>query len=237
MSWVDVELKFSLEKRKISPNLILWLIKILKKSLCQTYGSNYSDRCLQASLCMQHLLNRLHIKSSIECGALCVGMTYPDLPSRHEWEGFWDKNHHVWLRTEYKELIDVTISQLNIHPKSNRYDALEVPVVWWQQDKRPQWIRHLPDYSSYIELQLNSSDETEFKRLIHSADQIFDSEIDMKEIPQNQVVPILMDTSTILFLIEVANPWVLACLKEFESNSKPLPPWIIKREGELYRTI
>ncbi|ENM5895723.1 hypothetical protein NTH50_003915 [Vibrio mimicus] len=46
------------------------------------------------------------------------------------WNGFWGDDHHVWLMTEFGELVDLTIKYLHLYPVTKGNNQLEMPAIW-----------------------------------------------------------------------------------------------------------
>lgn len=235
MPWIDIpeELAISREDNRVSIQLVLWIVSIMYRALNEVYGANYSDLCSQSSLCIKHILDRIGIGSGIYRGDVCFRMAYKDDPSVQKWEGFWDPQYHVWVMTEFKELIDITISHLHLHPASSRDDALPIPIIWWQEEGMPSWFLYIP--RDPVEIELEQKEKDDFEKLIMRADHYYDTETSLEEEPKLPIPPILMGSRTANLLYQQKNPWMVMALDHFENEPLKLPDLMEERDRELRR--
>lgn len=74
------------------------------------------------------------------------------------------QDHHIWLTTEYDELVDLSISHCHRHPRSRRTDGIPMPPLWWNDlGQWPPVIRYLPD--APVRIRLQGEDAADLARL------------------------------------------------------------------------
>jgi len=130
MSKLEEEIKKSKFEKLTSPLLMYFIFNLIEESLFEVYGKNSSMKCLQSSIAIQKILKQFGIESKIHYGSCCFSLIEKKTKN-FCWGGFWDKDHHVWLITEFEELIDFTISLVHLHPKIiTKNDFEEIPPLW-----------------------------------------------------------------------------------------------------------
>lgn len=195
------------------------------------YGEDYPIRCLQTSVAVQSLLASLGIRSELWLGALCAAGPHED-PTAATWAGFWGQDHHVWLRTEFNELVDLSVSQLHLHPRSIRDDGIAMPPVWWDDiGGWPPIIRYLPD-SRIGEVSLPAPDETDLAEFRTDIMVAFGEQTKHARVDQITFGPILDNVDTMNRLTAQGHPWLVGALA-FLGHGVSFPPWIQAREAEL----
>lgn len=93
-----IESKGNKSSGKVLQNFIF---SVVEEALISVYEENYSIRCLQSSLGIQRTLNKFGINSKIQVGACCFPIVSGINPYQISWGGFWDKDHHVWLISDF----------------------------------------------------------------------------------------------------------------------------------------
>lgn len=216
-----------------SPFLRKLIFSVVEKTLRNHYGSGYSERCLQSSVSIRKLLEKFDIKSKEYCGAVCVSQAFDDEHKRPSWNGFWDNNHHVFLVTEFCEVVDLTINALHLHPMSNQDAQAPVPSVWWNTPEQwPHIMRYLPE--GPIKIDLPPEDEEDLNQLLSKLLSEFEKTIRESDVEDVFFDPILHDMNSLNELYENGNAWVKKSLWLQEANI-PHPPWIAMRENQLMR--
>lgn len=203
-----------------------YCLQITHTALETIYG-NYSDKCLQSSVGLHRVLKHLGISSKIVNGACCFITTKGSTPI--SWGGFWDKDHHVWLITEFFEIVDLTVSQLHLHPSKNNGELDPIPALWWQPaDYTPSIFKYLPDsIVSENVLTEFSEDQTLLENFLDYIDQLL---LESNTNFYSFNIPVIDGPETLNKLYEHGNEWARgACL----SNDSPMPIWVRNRELEL----
>lgn len=204
---------------------------IVDETLTKHYGADYSMRCLQSSAGIRSVLDSLGIKSDLFKGAVCIAQVYEEDETVSGWSGFWDKDHHVWVVTEFGELVDLAVAKHHLHPASSRPDGFQMPAIWWDDlTAWPYTIRYLPE--GPIEIKLtpeNMADFNKFTRKVMETKDRF-----LKELSVNEVSfePLLYGPDSMNILYEQGNQWVRRTLM-FQELQIPFPDWIQSREQEL----
>jgi hypothetical protein len=204
----------------------------VRNSLHRHYGDNYSIRCLQSSCAFEIVLSTFGLKSRLWKGAACFAEAFANPPHTFSFGGFWDQDHHIWLFTEFGEIVDFTVSQLHLHPSAHsRSDTLQIPPIWW--DDVTTWpcaVRYIPDGPIKIALPADDmKDLEEFRKLVSS-----NLDENLKQLEPNDVptVCILGGPDSMQRLYKSNHPWVVGVLR-YETNGFPLPDWIRQRHNEL----
>lgn len=185
-------------------------------------------KCLQTAAATAALLNRFGIKSRLWVGALCAAEVFED--GTATWGGFWGQDHHVWLTTEFSELVDLSITQLHRHPKSRRSDGIPIPAIWWNDLGRwPPVLRYMPD--SPISIGLEGPDRTDLEAFKSRVKEALEAEVARKNVSDIGFGPILENVGT-MDLLHDRNDWLTRAIL-FQDRNIPFPAWIGRREREL----
>lgn len=196
-----------------------------------SYGHNYSVRCLQASECIRSILAELGIQSRLLAGALCTASIYVGPPQEYGWFGFWGEDHHVWLVTEYAELIDLTIAQLHLHPAASRPDAYPIPAFWWHPIyEMPCAFKYLP--LGPITIKLPPEEMEILDGVRNNAVALLSDEMTCGSMPKEPDFQIIYGIESLNQLCQTGHPWASQALI-FQEMGFPLPPWVAQRESEL----
>ena len=212
-----------------TPFLRELILSVVDHALRNHYADEYSIKCLQSSVAIQALLKHIGIKSDIWIGATCYAkVSTSDVP--RGWNGFWDEDHHVWVTTQFHELVDLTIKEMHKHP-ARTDDQLPVPALWWDEiTSWPSVIKYLPEGRVSIDLPKEDAEDLEaFQGLVMRTFEDYQATKTPKEVIFQ---PILMGPRSMNELHAAGNPWVRGSLV-FQEMNIPHPPWIARREREL----
>lgn len=201
-----------------------YILGVVAEALSRHYDGNYSMRCFQSSILIKDILDDLGIRSQIVSGAVCLPCVMGVQPYRLTWKGFWDVDHHIWLMTEFYEVVDLTISQLHLHPINLEPDTHAIPPFWWHPgDYMPSLFKYLPSLER-PELENSAHEDlVELKKVL---------QVLIKEKRARNIRPILYDSATMNTLLDEKNHWAIGCLMIQDMNIA-LPDWIIRREQQL----
>lgn len=213
------------------PALRELVFSIVDQVARQHYGSTYPIKCLQTAAAVKSLLSRLGIKSQLWMGAVCAAEVFRE-PGVVAWGGFWDKDHHIWLATEFYEYVDLSISQLHLHPRRRRADAIPMPPLWWSDiGSWPPVLKYLPDTPIQIGLEFQE-DIDDMKAFQAAVDSAFETILQHGDVEKIAFGAILGGPETMNALYEQDNEWVVRALV-FQEQSIDFPDWIRDREAEL----
>jgi hypothetical protein len=193
-------------------------------------GSLYSTKCLQVSAAIQSVLNRLGIESELWMGAVCVAEVFEEL-GHEAWGGFWDRDHHIWLVTAFREYVDLGIAQAHRHPRSRRADGIPIPALWWSDVTRwPSVIRYLPDSPISIGLEgEDARDLAEFQADVMTA---LDRHIASSTVHDTRFPRMLTGVESMNAGTEQGDRWLTRAIA-LQERGTPFPSWIREREHEL----
>lgn len=216
----------------VTPPVLRQLVfSVVDQVAREHYGEQYPLKCLQTAAAIQQVLSEIGIQSNLWCGAVCFAEVFEDVPDII-WGGFWDQDHHIWVVTEFKEYVDLSISQLHRHPRSRRADGTPIPAVWW--DDITQWpraIRYLPD--SPIRIGLQNEDAADLAHFLQRVQQAFLKLLAEGEVDIVKFTPLLTGPSAMNDLYEQGLAWAVRSFIVQERNI-PFPAWIAEREDELW---
>ena len=195
------------------------------------YGNEYCMKCLQTSTGVQILLADMGIKSRLTFGAVCA----PKLLKTGKfggWTGFWDDDHHVWLETEFGEVVDLSISQLHEHPNT-KIPELQTPAVWWNQKHGwPPIIRYLFDTQVDSIKLTNLDDQTDYEYFSDKVQDEFSTALEDKSVQDIAFSPLLGDANQLKAWAEENDPWATGALTVLKYQIA-FPPWIVDRQWEI----
>lgn len=213
-----------------------FIFKVVDKALRAYYGDNYSTLCLQASAAVNVLLSRFNIHSQLVLGSVCVIEVYKDKNNYGwNWGGFWDNEHHIFVISEFSDLIDLTISQLPFHPISEKKEYLPLLPVWWSPiSKWPPMIKYLPEKKA--EISLSHSEMDSLDNFLNLTENIADDFLATCSIEDIVFQPILTGLDSLNSLTESGNEW-LKYSKKIILGGINYPDEIIKREEELIKLM
>lgn len=229
-------LKAQIEKSRRSRRTSSFLRRLIFSSAHEVarnwYADDYPTRCLQTSCAVQALLKRFGIQSEIWLGALCTAGIYTDPPGA-TWAGFWDQDHHLWLRTEFNEFVDLSASQLHLHARSIRTGGVGMPAIWWDDiNQWPSVIRYLPDTRIDSVRLPDAKDQADLEAFCLAVEAFLDQRMNTEAVEQIVFGPILDNVDTLNRLTKQGHPWVCGALA-YQNIDAEFPPWIEEREREL----
>ena len=230
-TFINKQIEKSKRQKSTSPFLKKLIFSVVDKALKLHYGDSYSMKCLQSSVAIRSILDMYEIKSREYVGALCVSQVFERNDKLPSWNGFWDKDHHVWLHTEYGELVDLTINALHLHPASKKFVQLEVPSVWWGDTAEwPRLLKYLPDGA--INLELPKEDEKDLEVFIKLVSKEYEAVIQNSSVNDIKYEPILHGVQSCNDLHASGNQWLVKSYF-LQENNIPYPDWIQNRHNQL----
>lgn len=230
-AFLKLQIKKSLAQKCTTPFLRRLTLGTTNLVATAHYGSSYATKCLQTSAAIQSVLHGFGIGSQLWMGATCFAEVF-EQHGIGKWAGFWDNDHHVWLVTEFGELVDLSVTQMHLHPRSQRSDVIPVPPIWWDQiDCWPPVIRYLPDAPISIGFD-DPADSGDLRELLGKTRNKLDETLQKKEVESIAFGPILANSATMNALHEKGHPWLIRAIL-FQDRSIPFPTWIQEREAEL----
>jgi hypothetical protein len=147
------------------------------------------------------------------------------------WGGFWDQDHHLWLTTQYDELVDLSISHVHRHPRSRRSDGIAMPAVWWNDlGQWPPVIRYLPD--APVKIGLQGEDAADLARFQGKVMMALDARLATGSVQDTAFGRILSDIEWMNEATRLGDPWLTRAVV-FVDGRIPFPDWIQDREREL----
>jgi len=213
-----------------SPILCRLCFNIVDEALKVQYESNYSTRCLQSSFGIQKVLKSFGINSKPFRGSACFLQVFGNNPYQACWKGFWDKDHHVFLITEFNEIVDLTIAQLHIHPNETKSDIIPINPIWWHPiDISPKIFKYLPDVP--IKEGLQGTEKEDFDKYLNIVD-IKISKIYEKSLCSINFNNILFGINNYEEIYNCKDSWVNLA-ERLISTGIELPDWIKMKELEL----
>ena len=238
MNRIDNEIEKSKKEKSITPFIKYLIFSILEDSLVEVYGSNYSMKCLQSSIATRELLNDLGFHSKLDYGSCCFSIVRGQYPYNLTWGGFWDKDYHIWVITEYHELVDFTISQMHLHPKLDLQVKIEPILPLWYSpiDTMPSILKYLPqDFNIVVQEKLSGQDKVDLDSLLALAKKKL---ILARENNQYRMYEkfIIENPSVLEHLLKNGNVWMKGSVM-MQQKQIPLPAWIQNKEKELLERL
>ena len=230
-SFIKKQAEKSRNEKKTSAFLRRLIFSVVEDSLKSHYGGDYSMKCLQSSVTIRELLDVFSINAKEYTGALCVSQVLDDDLRPVSWNGFWGDDHHVWVMTEFGELVDLTISALHLHPMSRNHKQEPTPSIWWNDTgKWPSILRYLPGGAVNICVPDQDKEDLEtFKGLLFSN---YEKTITNSDVKDVVFAPILDDMDSLNDLYSKGNTWARKSFLMQEANI-PHPSWVRERENQL----
>lgn len=229
--FIDRQVEKSAARKRTTPFLRRLVFQTVDTVSRMHYGKYYSMKCVQTAAATKMLLAKVGIGSRLTLGAVC----FPKILISGQfagWTGFWDADHHVWIETEFNEVVDLTISQLHDHPRT-REREMQTPAIWWQQGNGwPPIIRYLFDTCvDGVDLE-NAGDQESYEQFVERVQAEFVSLLADKGVEDVAFSPLLGDLDQLNMWTEEGHPWATAALSVLEYNI-PFPPWITERQREI----
>lgn len=229
-NFLKKQINKSRAQRTTAPFLRRLVFTTVDQVAREHYELAYPMKCLQTSAAAKALLENLGIKSRLWMGATCFAEAFEQ--GDVIWGGFWDRDHHVWLVTEFSELVDLSIAQMHQHPNRKRDDGIPVLPIWWDEtDQWPDVIRYLPDGPVKIGLDdpVEIADLNIFLTKVRNR---FEDLLRLRCVEDVKFGPILADVAMMDSLHKQNHPWLIRAA-QFSDRGIPFPPWIQKRDAEL----
>lgn len=219
----------SRETGKTTPFLARLALQVVSQAVTERYTTTRSIRCLQASCGIERVLSRLGIRAHLFGDAFCIVRLFRD-PRVVMWGGFWGQDHHVWVSTEFHEIVDLGVSWLHEHPKSTRNDAWPIPAIWWRDiDRLPRLFRYLPVGSLVPRLEPTEQDDLD--AFLRKVDASFDDFLKRGRPGAVTYAPVIYSEESLNELLKQRNPWLSGAARI--PQDMPYPPWVQAREDEL----
>jgi hypothetical protein len=222
--------------KRTTPFLRRFVLSIVEEALLARYGNRSPEKCLQSSLAIQLVLDRLGISSDVCEGAACFAQAYKNAPQEIRWVGFWGEDHHYWLMTEFRELVDLTVSRIYLHPGFSRSDGETIPPLWWNDlGSWPNTIRYIPagllSTDSRFE---NGEDEDDQKAFEACVIETLNRYIASRDVGNVSFGPILENEDSLDSLYQQGLPYLVKTYI-VQQQAISFPPWIQQRLAEWDR--
>jgi hypothetical protein len=217
--------------RETTPFLRRFVLRIVDQSLRDIFGDNYSIRCLQSSIAIQTLLSEFGIGSRVFSGAVCLSRATKGDPFQLGWAGFWGDDRHAWVATDFVEFVDLTISQVHLHPASSHDTDEAIPAIWWHPaDIWPPIIKYLPEGEAQPDLPPDEANELE--RLITRLHEVKEQVMRTCDPKDSLFEPILYGPKHLQEMVAAGYPWLVKSL-QIQRQGIPMPDWVINRDREM----
>ena len=217
-------------KGKTAPFVQHLIMQIVDEVARSHYPDDYPMKCLQTAGAIQHILGKLNINSQLYAGAVCFTKIDPS-GTFVGWTGFWGEDHHIWLHTEFNEIVDLSISQLHLHPLT-RGEEMPLPAIWWDyRQGLPAIFKYLPDVP-VAKIEMEEPDQSIYTKFLSRVDCLFD-EYQSKRSPDDIFFErLLSHTGQLNEWTNAGDLWLNGSL-EILNVEKPHPQWMIEREAEI----
>ncbi|MGC6500820.1 MAG: hypothetical protein ACON4C_11555 [Henriciella sp.] len=195
------------------------------------YGADYAMKCAQTAGAAQRVLDRLGVRSRITLGAVCFPKISPDRRFLG-WTGFWGDDHHIWLTTEFCEVVDLSISRLHDHPKT-RGTEMPTPAIWWCHEQGwPPIIRYLEDtFIDGIALSCEL-EQASYEAFLEKVDFTFSTILRDQIVSDVRFDSMLMNLDQLNALTDANHRWATAaCIVPAQDIA--FPDWVVERENEI----
>lgn len=224
----------SIRERRTSEVVRCAVVGAVHSALVERYDGDFSERCLQASFAIRRTLEVLGIRATPWAGDLCVVETFWNPPPEWSWGGFWDQDHHVYVVTEFVELVDLSICQLHRHGARRRPDGHAPPMVWWDDVTTPAPVlRHLP--RARINHGLVGAEAEDLSELLQAVEGLVNPDALATDMP-SYPGPVVSSVHDIARLAEGGDPWAIGAFTAAAHPDFAFPPWIQERDKELRLT-
>lgn len=194
------------------------------------YPDDYSMKCAQVSGAIQHLLSHIGIRSTLIIGAACFAKVSPT-KGFDGWTGFWGNDHHMWIQTEFHEIVDLSISQLHEHPRTVDKEV-QIPAFWW--DQRPgtaPLFKYLYDIQ-IDKIEMDEAPQATYMAFLAKVKDKFDDTVAASMDERIHFVPMLSTLTELNTLVTEGDSWASGALSILH-NKILHPYWIREREKEL----
>ena len=234
-SFLKKQIDKAKEKGKTPKFLRRLTFLVVDRALKKQYSETYSMKCLQSSLALSMVLDKFAIRSKPIVGGVCVAQVYDNNENPPSWNGFWGDDHHVWVCSEFGEVVDLTIGYLHLHPTFKAKAQLPMPALWWEDTiDWPCIIRYLPQ--GPIKLMLSDEEMRDLSTFKKNVSIELDTVLNANSVQEIEFHPILHGASSMNELHAKGDPWLRASLI-FQELNLPYPILVQERIDELMRNI
>jgi hypothetical protein len=206
------------------------LFAVTDLALRKEFGNTFAERTLEAALGVKMLLKQFEI----EADPFLVDVCYANLfegSTEYGWSGFWDKEDHIILVTQFGEIVDLPVSRRHEHPDNRREDALPIPAVWWNpSEAMPSHFLYLP--KGRLSLDIAVEDKKRMDAFLLGVSQTGNDVIAKADSTDELYAPILIGEESIQKLRDARHPWILAA-DAAKIDNWPLPDYMQQRMEEL----
>ena len=217
-------------QRRTAPFVQHLVMQIVDEAARSHYPNDYPMKCLQTAGAIQHVLLKLGITAQLYAGAVCFTKVDPS-GKFVGWTGFWDTDHHIWLHTEFEEIVDLSVSQLHLHPVTQG-EELPLPAIWWNyREGLPPIFKYLPDVP-VAKIEMIDPDQSIYVEFLKHVDSLFDEYLSNRSPGDILFTRLLSYTGQLNEWTEAGDPWLNGSL-EILNVEKPHPQWMIEREAEI----
>lgn len=205
------------------------------RALTVRYGDNASLRCYQSSLGIQQLLRRYGIASDLIHGVVCMPERCDQEGRRLCWGGYFGEDHHVWVRTARRELVDLSITRMHKRPIASARHSAPVPAFWWHEQPMPSCIVYLSD--GPIETrEFSGADERDTLEFVAMCEGFAHDLRQGAKINRLRYGPVVTGIKDLDALWHSKNPWAETCVF-FNAHQFPYPDDIQRRIAERYAPL
>lgn len=201
---------------------------IVDQALRAHYGTDYGDRCVQAALGVAKVLGLAGVETFFLHGTLSMPIRF-DPASGPVIGGFWgDGGTHTWVVTEFKELVDLTISHFTKNPRRG-YGASPPPFWLYRADLAPPGVQYVPDPPCPVELYMEDpADEADLAVFMTKLEEVIQQTLGHADSQDLLFDPILENPRTLARLLEQGHEWALLL---HELAGLLVPPSVALLEG------
>lgn len=206
--FINKQIKKSVAEKRTASFLRRLVSQIVDSVSRSHYANDYSMKCVQTAAASKMLLSKFGIGSYLTMGAACFPKIL-DTGRFAGWTGYWEEDHHVWIETEFNEIVDLSISQLHEHPRTI-VPEMKTPAIWWDQKSGwPPIIRYLCDtYAGDVDLD-DAGDQASYKEFIDKVQVAFSNILVEKTVGDVVFSPILCDVDQLNNWTREGHPWQL----------------------------
>ena len=217
-------------KGQTAPFVQHFIMQIVDEAARKHYPKDYSMKCLQTAGAIRHLLQKFGIGSQLYAGAVCFTKVAPS-GEYIGWTGFWGDDHHIWLHTEFNEIVDLSVSQLHNHPLTQGRE-LPVPAIWWDyRQGLPSIFKYLPDMP-FAKIEMEDPEQTIYLKFLEYIDFLFDKYLSEKSPNDIFFERLLSHIGQLNEWTEAGDPWLNGSLEILDIQN-PHPEWMIERQREI----
>jgi hypothetical protein len=169
-------------------------------------------------------------------GSVCVIEIFKENEKINwQWGGFWNEEHHIFAISEFSDLIDLTISQLHLHPNSENRNFFPLLPFWWSPlTKWPPLIKYIPEKNA--ELHLNEREMSEIENFLATVSKTADELKTNMQIEEIEQFPLLTGSDSLNYYTEQGNEW-LVWAKKIAYKGISLPEAIIEKERAVINSF